>query len=155
MMAISLITYAVNTRKTVIPISIHEEHFGQEGYKNVLAFRLLPHLLEHVFRRKVFADWKPCEEEMVECFVRHSETDCSEEDLEKIAADHRIKYLDKGIKNAQPFVLISGPLVLSPKFYVIIDEIIYKFESIISAMDFCFKSFHSFNLEYCLASEHL
>ncbi|KAJ8685856.1 hypothetical protein QAD02_021649 [Eretmocerus hayati] len=70
---------AVNTKKTVIPIPIEEEHFGKDGYKETLAWLLMPHLIKHSFRRKVFADWKPTLSESIECFVRHSETDCDDE----------------------------------------------------------------------------
>ncbi|KAL5239025.1 hypothetical protein ACI65C_006435 [Semiaphis heraclei] len=51
----------------------------------------------------------------------------------------------------QPYVVIVGNLEeinSTISYYTVINDIHYKLETPIKALDICFKSFHSFNLEY-------
>lgn len=58
----------------------------------------------------------------------------------------------------QPYVAIVGNLedqnsILS--YYTVIDDIYYKLETPIKALDICFKSFHTFNLKYPQEAEQV
>jgi len=61
--------------------------------------------------------------------------------------------------NVQPYVAIVGKLEeinTSLSYYTVINDIIYyKLETPIKALDICFKSFHSFNLEYPQVAEQV
>ncbi|XP_032680381.1 uncharacterized protein LOC116848416 isoform X2 [Odontomachus brunneus] len=65
------------------------------------------------------------------------------------AIDRRQKVAKKLKKRVQPFVAIVGPSVKEfTSCYVVIDNIKYKFDSIVKAFDVCFKAIHSLNTEY-------
>lgn len=48
----------------------------------------------------------------------------------------------------QPYVIVLGDIINPKDFYVTINGIIYKFERFSNALDFCFKLFHIFDLQY-------
>ncbi|XP_050057665.1 uncharacterized protein LOC114130112 [Aphis gossypii] len=58
----------------------------------------------------------------------------------------------------QPYVVIVGNLEeinSTISYYTVINDIHYKLETPIKALDICFKSFHSFNLEYPQEAEQV
>ncbi|XP_071580336.1 uncharacterized protein [Temnothorax nylanderi] len=55
----------------------------------------------------------------------------------------------------QPFLIIVGSIEDVQDVYVCIDNELYKVKKVLQGLDICFKTFHVFNLEYPLASEHL
>lgn len=61
--------------------------------------------------------------------------------------DH-IKSIHNEKRPVQPFIFIIGTPMKPKEILVFFDCIKYKFFSIISAIDICFKIFHLFNLEY-------
>lgn len=55
----------------------------------------------------------------------------------------------------QPFLIIVGFIEDVQDVYVCIDNKLYTVQGLLHGLDICFKTFHVFNLEYPLASEHL
>lgn len=55
----------------------------------------------------------------------------------------------------QPFLIIVGSIEDVQDVYVCVDNELYKVETLLQGLDICFKTFHVFNLEYPLASEHI
>lgn len=56
----------------------------------------------------------------------------------------------------QPYILLVGPTLTNIlAAYVIIDDNTYKTESVLEAIDFCFKSFHVLDATYPFQSEHI
>ena len=67
----------------------------------------------------------------------------------------REKYSKIGIQ-VQPFIIVVGPSLSEiTGFYVNVEETRYRFESILAAVDLCFKSFHVLHVEYPKASEQV
>lgn len=65
------------------------------------------------------------------------------------AIERRRKIALKLNKRVQPFIAIVGASVENfNTCYVVIDNIKYKFDSIVKAFDVCFKAIHSLNTEY-------
>ncbi|XP_024869413.1 uncharacterized protein LOC112453094 [Temnothorax curvispinosus] len=57
--------------------------------------------------------------------------------------------------SVQPFLIIVGSIEDVQDIYVCIDNELYKVQGVLQGLDICFKTFHVFNLEYPVASEHL
>lgn len=56
----------------------------------------------------------------------------------------------------QPYIIIEGPSLTEIRnVYVIMDKIKYHYQSLVQALDICFKCFHVFNVEYPPQSEHI
>lgn len=55
----------------------------------------------------------------------------------------------------QPYIVILGSLSEVKETYVQVDDILYKTNSTLEAIDVCFKTFHVFQVSYPLMSEHL
>lgn len=54
----------------------------------------------------------------------------------------------------QPYIIhVSGEDL--QEIYVCVDDILYKTNSALEAIDICFKAFHVFHLKYPSACEHL
>ena len=67
----------------------------------------------------------------------------------------REKYLMYGIQ-LQPFIIVVGPTSSEiTGYYVNVDDMRYRFESILAAVDLCFKSFHVLHAEFPKASEQV
>ncbi|XP_072766491.1 uncharacterized protein [Anoplolepis gracilipes] len=54
----------------------------------------------------------------------------------------------------QSYIVILGSLSEVKEIYVQIDDILYKTNSTLKAIDVCFKIFHVFQVSYPLMSEH-
>ncbi|KYQ53586.1 hypothetical protein ALC60_00113 [Trachymyrmex zeteki] len=55
----------------------------------------------------------------------------------------------------QPYIIIVGSLYEVKETYVQVDDILYKTNSTLEAIDVCFKTFHVFQVNYPIMSEHL
>jgi hypothetical protein len=59
----------------------------------------------------------------------------------------------------QPYVVIVGNQELNSNdsigYYTVINDIYYKLETPIKALDICFKSFHTLNLHYPQEAEQI
>lgn len=55
----------------------------------------------------------------------------------------------------QPYVAIVGNSNDTIGYYTVINDIYYKLETPIKALDICFKSFHSLNLQYPQEAEQI
>lgn len=55
----------------------------------------------------------------------------------------------------QPYIVILGSVNEVKENYVQVDDILYKTNSTLEAIDVCFKTFHVFQVSYPLMSEHL
>lgn len=74
-------------------------------------------------------------------------------DIDKTVARMRDKYANFGAQ-LQPFVIAVGPTLSEVTgFYVNIDDTRYRFQSILAALDLCFKSFYVLHAEYPKPSE--
>ncbi|XP_039313019.1 uncharacterized protein LOC120359495 [Solenopsis invicta] len=55
----------------------------------------------------------------------------------------------------QPFLIIVGSIEDVQDVYVCVDNELYKVQGLLQGLNICFKTFHVFNLQYPLASEHI
>ncbi|XP_018371215.1 PREDICTED: uncharacterized protein LOC108766426 [Trachymyrmex cornetzi] len=55
----------------------------------------------------------------------------------------------------QPFLIIVGSIEDIQDVYVCVDNELYKVQGVLQGLDICFKTFHVFDLQYPLASQHL
>lgn len=59
-------------------------------------------------------------------------------------------------QRVQPYILIEGPSLTDVKTsYIVVDDIRYQFNSVLKALDICFKCFHVFHCQYPPQGEHL
>lgn len=69
-------------------------------------------------------------------------------DMQMIREERTRKSLERKV-TIQPYIIVVGPNLLSlNEILLCADEILYKFNSFVSALDTCFKIFHVFNLNY-------
>lgn len=55
----------------------------------------------------------------------------------------------------QPYIIIVGDLKKVSEVYVCLDDTLYVIDSVLKAIDVCFKSFFVFQLEYPFDSQHI
>lgn len=55
----------------------------------------------------------------------------------------------------QPYIIFVGSYDSVEEIYVSLDDVLYKVNSMIEAIDVCFKIFHVFEVNYPVSSEHL
>lgn len=56
----------------------------------------------------------------------------------------------------QPYIIVEGPSLKEIRnVYVVMNKIKYHHQSLLQALDICFKCFHVFNVEYPPPSEHI
>lgn len=61
----------------------------------------------------------------------------------------------KGLR-CQPIIIAVGPTIDALKdFYVAYDNILYKIDSFLKALDVCFKTFHCLDAEYPTEAVHI
>ena len=76
-------------------------------------------------------------------------------DIDKRLRETREKYAKYGIE-LQPLIIVVGTTLSEiTGFYVNIDDTRYRFQSVLAALDLCFKSFHVLHAEYPKPSEHI
>lgn len=65
------------------------------------------------------------------------------------ALKRRQEVASKFNRRIQPFVAVVGASIEKyDACYVVVDDIKYRFDSIVKAFDICFKAIHSLNTEY-------
>lgn len=77
-------------------------------------------------------------------------------DVEKVKEDRRTFGISRNVR-VQPYIIVVGD---KKKFsvesvYVIIDNIEYAVDSVLKALDVCFKAFNVFNAAYTSQSEQI
>lgn len=77
-------------------------------------------------------------------FIVHIEEECQLQEEQQKRQD---KYLALGL-TIQPYIVIAGPLKKISARYVVVDNIVYELQSIIQAVDTCFKIIWALNVEY-------
>ncbi|XP_066594187.1 uncharacterized protein [Prorops nasuta] len=114
---------------------------------------LLPYLLPPKGRIKCGQKhWKPSVTECKDSILMHL---LIPGDI-IVKVDERRELMKKLNLSVQPFIIIIGPTLTDiESIYVCLDDIIYKLESVLQAVDICFKIFHVFNLKYPPESEHI
>lgn len=56
----------------------------------------------------------------------------------------------------QPYIIVIGPILFDIRTsYVCIDSILYSTDSILQALDMCFKVFHVLHLQYPVFTDYL
>lgn len=83
-------------------------------------------------------------------FILHS---LSQNDVDKRLSDLTTSASVKGEK-LQPIIIAVGTDILKiTQFYIYYDDIKYKFNNFVAALDCCFKIFHILNLKYPKSSQ--
>ncbi|XP_055919725.1 uncharacterized protein LOC129951543 [Eupeodes corollae] len=119
-----------------------------ENTSNIGAFLLIPTLLMvstirlRGVNKKV---WRPSKSEVRESFITHVYSDA---EVDQSISLRREKLQELGL-TLQPYILIVGTSLDKIKsYFVVINEIKYVFNSIIEAVDICFKIIFMINAEY-------
>lgn len=115
------------------------------------AFLILPFLFFPVTtkRKKGKCAWRPSKIETRDGFITHLR---SHSELQEIITRRKEKYSQLGI-TLQPLVIIVGPNISQiSQYYVLVDDTYYVLNSIVAAVDTCFKVLHALNLEYPVES---
>jgi len=59
-------------------------------------------------------------------------------------------------QTVQPFIIIVGPTVREiESYYVVVDEVLYKLDNILKAIDICFKIFMVLDAQYPIECEQV
>lgn len=69
------------------------------------------------------------------------------DDVNLALENRKIKYLNFNLTN-QPIPVLYGSLKKNISCYVAIEHQLYKVDTLIKAVDLCFKCYHSLHLEY-------
>jgi len=93
------------------------------------------------------SSWKPSKIEMKDGFLTHLK---SYSELQETVTRRKNKYAQLGC-TLQPFIIIVGPSLNEIRqFFVYVDNTYYILNSIVGAVDCCFKVIHALNLKYLL-----
>lgn len=93
--------------------------------------------------------WKPSIIESREGFVLHIVTIS---DLDRVIGERKVKFAELGFR-IQPIIIIVGPTLTQIKEYLVwYDNINYKFDSFLMALDITFKLIFALNLKFNLES---
>ncbi|XP_046740525.1 uncharacterized protein LOC124407957 [Diprion similis] len=124
-----------------------------QGVRDVLILTLLPALHPPVARvKKGKGFWRPTIVESMNGFIRHMKT---LSDLQP-EIDRRIEQMNQLKQRVQTYIIIVGPELMSiQNLYVIIDNTIYYMESILKAVNICFKICHALHARYPVKSEQI
>ncbi|KAL0117627.1 hypothetical protein PUN28_008781 [Cardiocondyla obscurior] len=124
-----------------------------DSTKIVLQLRLLPHLLPPKSRIRLSKNqWKPS---IPECKDSIIITTTLVANITKVQEDRRKAAAELGI-TLQPFIIAVGASNDDiSDFFVSVDDTLYKISSALKAIDFCFKFFQVFDIEYPVESVHI
>lgn len=93
--------------------------------------------------------WKPSIIESREGFVLHIATIS---DFDRVIGERKVKFAELGFR-LQPIIIIIGPTLTEIKEYLVwYDNINYKFDSFLVALDIAFKLIFALNLNFNLES---
>ncbi|RLU15095.1 hypothetical protein DMN91_012982 [Ooceraea biroi] len=117
-----------------------------EDGKGIVVMYLLPTLLPPaIIREKGKGSWEPTIAEAQETFALYTKDSVSKQ----ICLEQRKKKYEKLMRPIQPCVIIVGETLHTAKdFYVLFDNVEYKLNSVLAAVDTCFKIIHVMNLVY-------
>lgn len=73
----------------------------------------------------------------------------------QVSIDKQIDFMKKNKLTLQPYVIAVGSLEEVTHFFVVLNDIKYKFQSIVMAIDFCFKLFFVLNLKYSVFCDQI
>ncbi|KAF4531566.1 hypothetical protein B566_EDAN013570 [Ephemera danica] len=124
---------------------------ASQELKNLCAFFILPFICP-VSRTLVANNisWRPSASEVQRSFILLDASQVTE------ANDDRRKFCQEKGLSLQPYIVLVGPNLCSiTARFVIIENIFYKVETILKAVDVCFKSFFVFNATYQVECEHI
>lgn len=94
--------------------------------------------------------WRPTINNSQDSFILHVKT---ENDVLHAAELRSKMYKEMGL-GCQPYVIAVGTEIKSLEcFFVVLENILYKFDSALKAVDTCFKIFNVLNIMYPLESE--
>lgn len=115
------------------------------------ALLVLPFLFSPVptKRKRGKSTWKLSKNEMKDGFITHIK---SHSELQETITRKKDKFSQLGL-TVQPLIIIVGPNVNEiSQYFVYVIGTYYVLNSILSAVDCCFKAIHALNLEYSLES---
>ncbi|CAI6368496.1 unnamed protein product [Macrosiphum euphorbiae] len=119
----------------------------KEETSNIVAFLCLPFIIgvNSTRAKKSKALWRPSKLEARDGFITHVKSDA--EILETVT--RRREKLRTFGQTLQPFIVIVGPTINEISSYlVIVDNTYYRLNTIIAAVDCCFKVILTLNAEY-------
>ncbi|CAG9764339.1 unnamed protein product [Ceutorhynchus assimilis] len=122
--------------------------------KNSIKLYLLSSLLPSKARTKLKnkKQWKPSIAETRDAICVHANTPEDVDELKNLRVDIMS---EKGL-TVQPYIILIGPnLGNITSSLVIINEIQYKCNTVLEALDFCFKAYQVLEAKYPFEAEHL
>ncbi|KAL5236828.1 hypothetical protein ACI65C_004238 [Semiaphis heraclei] len=139
---------------------------SKSGNDTIAALKLIPFLFQPITlkldkKRKncnTPSTWRPSKVEQASAFVKFIA------DANELKTSHTQK-IDKSIQfgtTLQPYVIIVGHCVdayqedhTPIESYTVINNTYYKLETPLKALDVCFKSYYSLNLQYPIEVQHI
>lgn len=145
--------------------------------KNAALLSLIPILCPSNARIKTPGDkktWRPTIAESIDAFICHIKVRylfvinfivCDNilnkiklqvpAELERVKRQRRERYA-KLKETVQPYIIAVGSeLTTAKEFYIIIDDILYKFENVLRAVDITYKIFQVLHIKYPSACEQI
>lgn len=120
---------------------------ASEEASHLAALLILPFLLSPITakRKKGKAAWRPSKLEMKDGFITHIK---SHTELQDTVSRRKDKYSKLGV-TLQPLIIIVGPNCNEiSQYFILVDDTYYVMNSILTALDCCFKIIHALNLQY-------
>jgi len=120
---------------------------ASEEASYLAAFLILPFLVSPITkkRKKGNVAWRPSKLEMKDGFITHIK---SHTELQDTVSRRKEKYSKLGV-TLQPLIIIVGPNCNEiSQYFILVDDTYYVLNSILTAVDCCFKIIHALNLQY-------
>ncbi|XP_024871055.1 uncharacterized protein LOC112454082 [Temnothorax curvispinosus] len=120
--------------------------------KVAVGLMLLPHLIPPKGLKKYKGKcYKPSIANAKESLIKHASIPG---DMTLIKQEAR-KHAEMLKITLQQYIIVLGSPYEIKESYVQVDDILYKTNSTLEAIDICFKTFHVFQVNYPIMSEHL
>ena len=123
---------------------------GEEA-SNLAIFLLLPYLLP-VLSVKGKKTIRPCKEEIQSSFILHATSDC---DISGLLTARQDKLRALGLRQQPQIVIVGTSLSSIEQYFVVVDNVFYKLQDIISCVDVCFVAFHALSACYQAEASHV
>ncbi|XP_024883588.1 uncharacterized protein LOC112462188 [Temnothorax curvispinosus] len=138
--------------KQLEEIQLYKE--GDEHRDAALLF-LIPVLCPSNARLRISGGnkiWRPTIAESMDAFICHIKIPGELEKVKRRRQERAAKLKD----TVQPYIIVIGPqLTAIEAFYIIIDDIMYKMENVLKAVDILYKIFQVLNVKYPPACEQV